>query len=234
MSGNPNRVVLNYHNTLLRQNDVFLLTGAHWLNDQIISFYLEYLERNIYKNRKDLLFVSPEVVQCLKFVTRQEMSIFLEPLNAHEKQFIFMPLNDNNEVTAGGNHWSLLVFSRPESTFFYYDSLIGGHSSLRSLRPFLCELSAALNCEQFDIQQGDCINQTNSYDCGVHVIVNIEILARRAIKYGLIDIHNETNQQSADYDEDDDDDDPMLITNQQIRQKRKDILKLIENLGGTL
>lgn len=220
----PNRIVLNFHNTLLRVNDVNLLMGSHWLNDQLISFYLEYLEKNVFQNTRGLLFISPEVVQCLKFVTRQEMSIFLEPLNAIGKQFIFLPLNDNNEVKAGGNHWSLLVFSRPESTFFYYDSLSSG-TSLRPLRPFLLELASAIDCPEFDVRQGDCIKQNNSYDCGIHVLCNVECLARRALKYNSLD--DDATTASSD-------EDPTKITYQKIRQKRNDILNLIEKLGGKL
>lgn len=219
-----NRIVLNFHNTLLRESDVHLLMGPHWLNDQIISFYLEYLEKNVFQNTRGILFISPEVVQCLKFVSRQEMSIFLEPLNATGKSFIFLPLNDNNEVKAGGNHWSLLVFSRTESTFFYYDSLNSG-TSLRSLRQFLLELGAAIDCPEFDVRPGDCIKQNNSYDCGVHVICNIECLARRASKYNSLD--DDTTTASAD-------EDPTKISHQKIRQKRQDLLNLIQKLGGKL
>lgn len=221
----PNRIVLNFHNTLLRESDVNLLMGSHWLNDQIISFYLEYLEKNVFQNARGLLFISPEVVQCLKFVARDEMSIFLEPLNANGKQFIFLPLNDNNEVKAGGNHWSLLIFSRSESTFFHYDSLSNG-PSLRSLRPFLLELAAAIDCPEFDMRQGDCIKQNNSYDCGIHVLCNVECLARRALKYNSLDDDTVTTVSS--------DENPTKITYQKIRQKRHDILNLIEKLGGKL
>lgn len=225
MATDPNHIVLNYHNSLLRESDVHLLNGPHWLNDQIISFYLEYLERNVYEKNTELLFVSPEVVQCLKFFAREEMKLFLEPLKANEKQFIFLPWNDNDEVKAGGSHWSLLVFSRPESTFFYYDSMNHSGTSLRSLRPFLVEFAAAVNCPEFDIRQGECIQQTNSYDCGVHVLVNIELLAQRVVKWGTID--KSENDVSND-------DDPMHITNQHIRQKRKEILNVIHELNGTV
>lgn len=224
MMADSNRIVLNFHNTLLRESDVNLLMGPHWLNDQIISFYLEYLEKNVFHNARGLLFISPEVVQCLKFVTRQEMSIFLEPLNATGKSFIFLPLNDNNEVKAGGNHWSLLVFSRPESTFFYYDSLNHVGTSLRSLRPFLVELAAAIDFHEFDVRQGDCVKQNNSYDCGIHVLLNVECLARRALKYNCLDDETTTSA----------DEDPTKITYQKIRHKRQDILNIIQKLGGKL
>lgn len=64
MSKNP--IILNFKDTLLHQSDVELLNGPHWLNDNIITFYFEYLEKAAYKSEKDLLFISPEVVQCLK------------------------------------------------------------------------------------------------------------------------------------------------------------------------
>lgn len=230
-----NRVILNFHNSLLRESDVHLLTGPRWLNDQIISFYLEYLEKCVYPNDDRMLFVSPEVVQCLKFVTRSEMNIFLEPLRATQKQFIFLPLNDNNEVKAGGNHWSLLVFSRPEQTFIYYDSISGGAATLRSLRAFLIELGSAIGCPEFDVRHGECTQQTNSYDCGIHVLCTIDCLANRIIKYNAIDAISETMAANRRLTLGDDiNDDPKRVTSQQIRQKRKDILNLIQDLGGKL
>ncbi|GIM15870.1 hypothetical protein Vretimale_18558 [Volvox reticuliferus] len=37
--------VLDYHDVLLREQDVSLLEGPHWLNDQVVAFYFEYLSR---------------------------------------------------------------------------------------------------------------------------------------------------------------------------------------------
>ncbi|KXZ55423.1 hypothetical protein GPECTOR_3g74 [Gonium pectorale] len=39
------RKVLDYFDVLLREADVELLEGPHWLNDQIVSFFFEYMER---------------------------------------------------------------------------------------------------------------------------------------------------------------------------------------------
>lgn len=216
-----NKVVLNFHNSLLRSDDVHLLTGPHWLNDQIISFYLEYLGEIVYKDEKNILYVSPEVVQCLKFASKDEMSIFLEPLNAKEKSFIFLPLNDNNEARAGGNHWSLLAFSRPESTFFYYDSMNG--DTLKSLVPFVRKIAHAIECPEFDFIKGHTVRQSNSYDCGIHVLCNIDRLSERALKFDTLD------------DRDDDEDDRRerdRETIECIRNKRDDLLKIIRKLGG--
>lgn len=218
-----NKVVLSFHNSLLRSDDVHLLTGPHWLNDQIISFYLEYLEKIVHKEDKSILYVSPEVVQCLKFASKQEMSIFLEPLNAKDKSFIFMPLNDNNEARAGGNHWSLLAFSRPECTFFYYDSLNG--DSLKSLVPFVRKIAQAIECPEFDFIKGHTVRQSNSYDCGIHVLCNIDRMSERALQFDALD------------DRDDDDDERRECDREMIdsiRCKRDELLKLIRKLGGGL
>lgn len=116
-------VVLSFHDILLHQSDIQLLSGSYWLNDTIISFYFEYLEKVMFSKAKELLFVSPEVTQCIKMVHTDEIKTFLDPLGISKKQFVFFPLNDNDTPdVAGGSHWSLLVYSRPESSFFHFDS----------------------------------------------------------------------------------------------------------------
>lgn len=124
-------VVLSFHEVLLHQSDVDLLNGPHWLNDTIISFYFEYLEKVVFKNANDLLFVSPEVTQCIKMVSVNEITTFLQPLGIQNKKFVFFALNDNNEPDmAGGSHWSLLLYSKPDGSFFHIDSSSGSNHNV--------------------------------------------------------------------------------------------------------
>lgn len=124
-------VVLSFHDILLHKSDVDLLNGPHWLNDTIISFYFEYLEKVMFKTDSDLLFVSPEVTQCVKMVKAEEISTFLEPLGVNRKKFVFFALNDNDTPDmAGGSHWSLLVFSKPENCFLHLDSSTGSNHNV--------------------------------------------------------------------------------------------------------
>lgn len=69
-------VILSFHEILLHKSDVDLLDGPYWLNDTVISFYFEYLERVIFNTATELLFVSPEVTQCIKMVKADEIKTF--------------------------------------------------------------------------------------------------------------------------------------------------------------
>lgn len=124
-------MVLSFHNILLHKSDVELLDGPHWLNDTVISFYFEYLEKVIFSKASDLLFVSPEVTQCVKMVQIEEIKTFLEPLGVNSKKIVFFALNDNDTPDiAGGTHWSLLVYSKPENCFFHLDSSSGSNHNV--------------------------------------------------------------------------------------------------------
>lgn len=116
-------IILSFHDTLIHRSDLDLLDGPYWLNDTIISFYFEYLEKVVFNTANELLFVSPEVTQCIKMVQKEEIKTFLEPLGVNKKKFIFFALNDNDTPDmAGGSHWSLLVYSKPENSFYHFDS----------------------------------------------------------------------------------------------------------------
>lgn len=178
-------VVLSYHESLLRRSDVAILTGPNWLNDQIISFYLEYLEHERFSAHKDtILFVSPEVTQCLKMLPKNEMSIFLDPLGAVDKSFVFFPLNDHHHDSAGGTHWSLVVYSRPQQKFFYIDSAKGSNWS--TSKRFAENVWEALGCDGdlITLDNVPCFQQENSYDCGIFVLFNVEKVAEHAARFG--------------------------------------------------
>lgn len=184
MSHNP--VILNFHEVLLHKSDTDLLNGPHWLNDKIISFYFEYLEKIAYKDEDKFLFISPEVTQCLKICPSEDLSVFLDPLQVKKRDFVFLALNDCVEVDfPGGTHWSLLVYSKPEDTFFHFDSLSG--------RNFKQAWKLAANLFRYissddrgDFQELDSLQQGNGYDCGIHVLCNVDLIVDFCAKYNKI------------------------------------------------
>ncbi|CAH1100066.1 unnamed protein product [Psylliodes chrysocephalus] len=182
-----NRIVLSYNESLLRSSDIELLKGPYWLNDTIISFYFEYLQTDLFRNHDRVLFVAPEITQCIKVSPLNELDTFLQPLvDSKRRDFIFFALNDN-EVTdsSGGSHWSLLVFSRPERMVFHFDSSHGCNDSqaIELGEKILKYFSMPF---QGKFQNVPCLQQNNGYDCGIHVLCNTEQLASYATHYGRI------------------------------------------------
>lgn len=213
MSYRADPICLSFNESCLRMSDVQLLQGPHWLNDQILSFYFEYLEHVKYKNNPDLLFVPPEVTQCMKLMDDGELETLLNQIEAPRKPFIFFALNDNETTQAGGIHWSLLVLSRPEKTFFHFDSWGTVNSAVS--HTFVQRIKDALDCRQCKLKPIKCLQQTNGYDCGIHVICMTDNIADYVNRFECIEgvgpLHQDT-----------------------ISAKRSELLKLIHSLGGKI
>lgn len=207
-------IALSFYESLLKDSDVKLLTGPYWLNDQIISFYMEYMEHVTFAaQHQELLFVSPEVTQCIKLVEPAEISIFLEPLQANAKSFIFFALNDHGQDSVGGTHWTLLVFSRPENTFYHFDSAFASSCS-PSCEQFSQRIGLVIGCKPgAKMINAKCLQQTNNYDCGVHVLCNVENVAGHVSMFGQID-------------------GVPLLKESCVKTKRSQILKIITDLAN--
>lgn len=176
--------VISFHDTLLRKSDVDLLAGPYWLNDNLIGFYLEYLEKVTFQGNDKILFVSPQVTQCLKMSDWKEVGIFLDPLNFIVKDFIFLPLNDCDALEIpGGTHWSLLVLSKPENLFCHLDSRSGSNRS--DAWRLGTNISKYMR-QEVDFAELENLQQSNSYDCGIHVICMVELLANHCIEENRI------------------------------------------------
>ncbi|XP_070530197.1 sentrin-specific protease 8 isoform X2 [Cardiocondyla obscurior] len=175
-----NDIVLSYHDYLLRNSDVALLQRNDWLNDTIIGFYFEYLNQQ-YNKESQLLFIGPEVAQLLKMQHPSQYNIFLEPIGATNYKFIFFPLNNCDSNEPGGTHWSLLIYSHLEKICYHFDSSSGvNNSSAKKL---------ALKIIKYFQQNQDgkyiemaSPQQTNGYDCGLHVLCLADVISVHALK----------------------------------------------------
>ncbi len=120
------RVVASLGDSLLRESDVNLLKGPHWLSDRVISFYFEHLHQTRFDSSARVCFLSPEVSQFLKLAGSSEIPSFLEPLGLECKDLVLLAVNNATDPDSpGGTHWSLLIFSRQALEFFHLDSSSG-------------------------------------------------------------------------------------------------------------
>ncbi|KAK7869641.1 hypothetical protein R5R35_010010 [Gryllus longicercus] len=183
-SGFSENDVISFHDSLLHKSDVDLLTGPYWLNDNLIGFYFEYLENVTFQGCDKLLFISPQVTQCLKMSNWRELFAFLDPLNFHQRDFVFLPVNDCDALEIpGGTHWSLLVLSKPENLFYHLDSCTGSNYS--HAWQLGVNISKYMR-KQVDFTESECLQQSNSYDCGIHVLCSADQLASHCIKENKI------------------------------------------------
>ncbi|EFJ50327.1 hypothetical protein VOLCADRAFT_116848 [Volvox carteri f. nagariensis] len=139
------RKVLDYYDVLLREQDVALLEGPHWLNDQVVAFFFEYLGRegllqecgsshqskehvefreDISDIASGILLVPPATSFLLMHSPPELATEVLQPLQPHRRSLVLFPVNDNPHVdeAEGGSHWTLLVYHRPSNTLRHYDS----------------------------------------------------------------------------------------------------------------
>ncbi|XP_069480758.1 sentrin-specific protease 8 [Ambystoma mexicanum] len=173
-------VVLSYVDSLLRQSDVSLLDPPNWLNDRVIGFAYEYFASEQFRDcAEQVCFVSPEVVQFIKFASSaEEVTMFLEPLALPQKRLVLLAINDNSNETAGGTHWSLLVYLRDNGCFVHYDSYSGNNSV--HARQVAAKLERFLGDGTFVEEEAPA--QQNSYDCGMYVICITEALCEEYLR----------------------------------------------------
>lgn len=183
------KVVLSYHDVLLRESDIALLHPGRWLNDLVISFWFEYLHREVFRDYKDqICFVAPEMVQLVRAVasnniSAEEFSVMLSPTEWMSKRVVFFPINDSSiDATAvGGNHWSLLVWTVDASGFEHYDSIENSSNRIHALEVVntLSQLIPTLQEKKNKITRGVCQRQENSFDCGIHVLANCDAICQK-------------------------------------------------------
>ncbi|XP_076637063.1 sentrin-specific protease 8 [Colletes latitarsis] len=187
---NSDKIVLSYNDCLIRASDLTLLRGPHWLNDVIIGFYFEYLDVKFNKNEnKELYFISPELTQLMKMTDPSEYSILLDPANMLESKCIFFPLNNcNSRDTAGGSHWSLLVYCKRDKTCYHFDSSKGYNNSIASkFAKHLMNFLLDKNEPSKKFFESECPQQDNAYDCGIYVLCLTDIITENVIKTGRVD-----------------------------------------------
>ncbi|KAI7853856.1 hypothetical protein BDC45DRAFT_145747 [Circinella umbellata] len=165
-------LLLHYHDIVIHDYDYETLEDKQWLNDTILSFHQEYLERNKIPESAKIILLRPDATY---------LSSALPP-NLNQYNAIFIPVNDSRpHMGYSGSHWSLLVYLKRTHSFYYYDSM--GESNIFSARMTAKRMGFVLG---FNNQPPKFIhmntpNQANSADCGVYVIAITDNLVQRMI-----------------------------------------------------
>jgi len=188
--------VLSYGDCLLRTRDVALLKSPNWLNDALIGFAFEFLFNQLSHDlRSSVCMIAPEVTQFIKLSASGDeegglpLEIFLEPLKLEEKDFVFLAINDQDDSeSAGGNHWSLLVFSRSNNAFVHFDSASYNRSDADRVAKKVAPFVKCSSSPRF-VESSRAAKQRNGFDCGMFLIRHAEVILD-CIRTGNCDLSN--------------------------------------------
>lgn len=163
-------IELAWKDLIIRTSDLALLADGQWLNDVIVDFALEYLVDIVFQ-AGTLAFPMPAAMAHL--IRDIQDPSFLEAALPMDQlrmcQYILVPVNNNHSELAGGTHWSLLIGS-DDGEWMHFDSAGSMNStSARDMTRALCRLSVT---SAVDMKQCRAVQQSNSYDCGVMVILH--------------------------------------------------------------
>lgn len=185
----------------LNQNSLSSKSKANneskWLDDCHIIKIFENFSYQANKMRKDIIFVQPNITQLLKSESLYEILDALTSINFDDANIAFFAINDYNQCNektvfgdefsiqgindSKGAHWSLLILSKKEKTFYHLDSIRGANYTQAKI------VANNVNCE-YDFKEIDSEQQSSNFECGIHLLVN----AKFVLKYILSETLNST------------------------------------------
>lgn len=171
------------------------MSANNWLTDDHIRIYMEVLISLTVDSTDGILFLNPSVCHAVKLSA--DFSYLLNPLNLTDKSVIFAPINNNmNPEEEGGSHWSLLIYVKECSSFFYYDS--SSCSNTEAAQVVCTKLAKYIsNNDNPQLSRITGPTQDNGYDCALYCILAIEYFLKNISKgnifqsplpsYGVVD-----------------------------------------------
>ena len=180
-TGEPDDIISLNGFLELRRRDYRSLTGVNHLNDKIVDEYLHLIQERSTKVQ-DLPAVYAMPVHAYTWLDEDFERNFKTveswiKEDLEEKDMIFIPINK-------AEHWRLVVFNVKEELLTYYDSILGTRKTSNALKTIKAFLTQYFSRKSKEIKITTKVEekaslQTNSYDCGVFLCENAEILSRK-------------------------------------------------------
>ena len=112
------------HNEQMRLN-----TNDEWLNDEIISLYINYLVRNKNENINHVIMYSTYIALFEYDLHEKKYKELMRRSNRWAKKakeentrFYFFPRNKGGSRNESGSHWTLLVYDSVKNELYILDS----------------------------------------------------------------------------------------------------------------
>ncbi len=167
--------------------DIVNLASEHMTDQSIMNGLIGLLNPRL-EHRKSYVCTTSESTELVHMASGDTVDTIryrrildkLETL-AKSKQLtrIFFPLHALESVilrpNEQGNHWLMLSFTVADNTWSLYDSLSPSRATFEQVQENLNRIAKTLtNCNDFPSRKVvRTMKQTNSFDCGIHVMANI-------------------------------------------------------------
>lgn len=172
----------------LSHADLALLVPPAWLNDNLISFWVEHLRLHVLKDDDRVCVLPPNISFFLALCQdEQDAGALLKDLNLKQHDLVLVTVNDATatDFDSGGSrergsHWSLVVYEKGSDqvgTFFYLDSM-PCDSNRRVAAQLIAKLRRLLGLNGTGFVNVVVPMQDNVYDCGAYVCMFAEHVIR--------------------------------------------------------
>lgn len=142
-----------------------------WLHDIHIESLFTCFREEVSKYRNDILLISPSTTQLIKLSSYFTILSTLSQMAFDQMNYVFFCVSDSENINhnksneTDGKHWSLLLFKKSNNTYYHFDSIQGfNFKQAKQIANKINPTSSIIDVPT--------IQQTNNYECGMHVIVN--------------------------------------------------------------
>lgn len=167
---------------LNKPNSSKLNPNDKWLHDIFLDEYFKAFSTDISRSRSDVLLLGPSTSQLLKSGNSYQVLECATCLSMESFNYLFFCVNDSIEThkvysarestNINGSHWSLLFINRLNQISYHFDSIKGLN------RKHAKDLAHNV-APNYKFKEIETLQQSNSFECGVHVIVNAKYLLNK-------------------------------------------------------
>ena len=156
-------------NISIVSRDLDCLNPKKWLLDNVLALHLIYQKTHFFKTwEKEIEIIPPTLTELIKHSSIDNIRNQLQELNLLSKSLVIIPVN-NAEVNTEGSHWSILIWSINQDSFYHVDTM--GKMNKRVATGIMETMLKVLNLDyrHHKISYYE-FQQSNGYDCGLYVL----------------------------------------------------------------
>ncbi|XP_054287681.1 uncharacterized protein LOC129003414 [Macrosteles quadrilineatus] len=150
-----------------------------WVDDSVLNDYFAAMSDNL--GNKDVLFLGPSVTLTITLGTQDIYEESLKLTSYQNCKYVFLCLSDCTDGGAEdtGSHWSLLFLDRINKAAYHFDSV---HSmNMKNAK----SVAAKLGIQSDNVIEMPCVQQKQTFECGIHVLANTKYIADHFCKRNI-------------------------------------------------